>query len=426
MASGVLLSDPNLEVITIDDFTPGVQRLQRGGYLNTFHRKDGSASSAFRCYAVEGLGLCPFPQYISTQLVNNGTNLYTAICALTSIGADILGSSSGAGILGVGESLLVSTLTSTGALSTFKVVQLTNPATPPTPPLVVGVTAYTSTYAGDVGMVFNNMVAWFTQTAGPIFNVVGITIDPLDVTVHQLKWVTVPSWNTNANQLSGTITVPSGTTPVTVGPILVSSSRAAVIASLALEGSPGNIGAGFQNAFYVSDIEAPTSWSGPNLFAPSNSNLIGAWGSVSTGELVVIFQGTGMAVVSGDLFAPSSVINLPAVTGTGKAIGPAASTPIGLIYPTDTDGVYVWNGGNTSYKISTAIPDDQFVRSQYTADLSIPDAFIPCLTHHDIWNNWVMFANNWMYDCLTNSWWQVEDPASYPQFWVTRGYPGGT
>ena len=47
-------TDPNLEVTTIDDFTPGIIRFQRGTYPVSYAGKPvlGSATGAFRCYAV--------------------------------------------------------------------------------------------------------------------------------------------------------------------------------------------------------------------------------------------------------------------------------------------------------------------------------------------------------------------------------------
>lgn len=401
MVKTTLLSDPDLEVIVIDDFTPGIQRFSRGGYSPTFPLVRGSASSSFRCYAQPEVGLCPFPQYAATAFANNSTNTYTAITGMTSLGA---------GAFGLGEFLVVGSQKFNGtALSTFTLTAVVNPIV--TSPLVLSTVAYTSTYAGDAGMVFNNLSSWFTVAAGPIYNVVAFSIDPLNVVANQLKWVTVPSWNSNANSLTGTVAIPSGATPLTVGPTFVSSSRAGILGSLATEPSPGNIGPGFNHGVWLSDIQAPTNITGPSFFAPSNSNFIGSWGSVSTGEFFIVFQGQGGAIIYGDVSFPTSVLNLPGVIGTGKAIGPAAPTSMGLVYPTDTAGVYVWNGSNTAEKISTQIPDDQVIRSQYTADLFNASAFAPCLTHHDVWNNWVMFANNWMYDIETNSWWQVEDPS---------------
>jgi hypothetical protein len=132
------------------------------------------------------------------------------------------------------------------------------------------------------------------------------------------------------------------------------------------------------------------------------------WGSISSGELFLIYENGGGVALNGDLLNVNlSAIKLPGVVGS-ELFGPAAQSPAGLLYATQTDGVYVWNGDNVSQKISMQIPDDTFFRLPLPAqfDVNGPRHFscqIP-------WGNQVMFPNNWVYNIPTSSWWLCEDP----------------
>jgi hypothetical protein len=141
-----------------------------------------------------------------------------------------------------------------------------------------------------------------------------------------------------------------------------------------------------------------------------DSSGFGAWGSVSTGELVLIRRGQGAVIVYGDAAFPSSVIKLPAVQGTGQIMQKMTMCPAGAIYVTEDVGVWAWNGGNTSTKVSNQIPDQACVRLelQYGGVLTL--GVTGCRSWHDCINGLVFLPNNWVFDSINNSWWMCEDP----------------
>lgn len=65
-------------------------------------------------------------------------------------------------------------------------------------------------------------------------------------------------------------------------------------------------------------------------------------------------------VVNGDIEAPNSVLFLPGIEPTGDIYGMAAAAEAGLFYCSTHRGAWLWNGGNTSQKISRQLRDDFF------------------------------------------------------------------
>ena len=141
-----------------------------------------------------------------------------------------------------------------------------------------------------------------------------------------------------------------------------------------------------------------------------NTSGFGAWGSISTGELILIRKGNGAVVVSGDAAFPTSVTKLPAVQGTGNIMQRMSMCSQGAVYVTESNGVWVWNGGNVSTKISAQIPDNAVVRTACQPGGFNPLGTMGCNCHHDVQNNLVFFPNNYVFDANTNSWWMCEDP----------------
>ena len=130
----------------------------------------------------------------------------------------------------------------------------------------------------------------------------------------------------------------------------------------------------------------------------------GAWGSVSVGELLLIKKYGGALQVFGDIFAPSSVVQNPGVQSTGDLVGQARVSSIGLVYCSQNQGAWVWNGGNTAQKISSNINDSFF-------DLQTNN-----ITSNNYgfnvyqWQKWVLFSGNVIYDTETGVWWKLFPP----------------
>jgi hypothetical protein len=154
----------------------------------------------------------------------------------------------------------------------------------------------------------------------------------------------------------------------------------------------------------------------------------GAWGSVSVGELLLVKQQRGAVILYGDIANPTSAIEVPGVTPTGWIIGRAAPSPQGLAYCSDHRGAWLWNGGNTSTKISQQITDD-FFHVDIAPYQSDRFGF-----YCEPWQDWMLFSHNWLYNSESNSWWvlyptddQSGQPGLLPThtlFWYYPGAPG--
>lgn len=126
----------------------------------------------------------------------------------------------------------------------------------------------------------------------------------------------------------------------------------------------------------------------------------GAWGSVSVGELMLIKKYGGGIALYGDIFNPSSVIEQPGIEPTGDIVGKACATQIGLVYCSEDRGAWLWNGGNTSQKISSQLRDNFYDATTGTGIDSNNYGF--CVER---WQDWILFSNNFMYNADTGGWW---------------------
>lgn len=154
----------------------------------------------------------------------------------------------------------------------------------------------------------------------------------------------------------------------------------------------------------------------------------GAWGSVSTGELILIRRNTGAVVVYQDSAFPSTVVKLPAVKGTGAIMQKMVMSGAGAVYVTEDDGVYAWNGNNTSQKVSNQIPNGVCLRQEMEPngfDTVHNRGFVGPRQWNDVLNGLVFFPNNWVFDSLNGNWWQCEDPSvtNYGAFSAGQGSP---
>jgi hypothetical protein len=151
------------------------------------------------------------------------------------------------------------------------------------------------------------------------------------------------------------------------------------------------------------------------IFGPENPFGYGALSSVSAGELFCIKRRGGAIIIQGDLNNPT-VTSLPAVQSTGEHYGRAASDQIGMYYCAEEQGAWVWNGGNSSSKISNQL-DDFFYRSTPAiSDTTYYGYYV------QRWGQWMLFSNNWVYYAPTNSWWRLENPQTRSYFWYVPGW----
>lgn len=391
-----ILSFPNLLVVPINRFDLGVINGSHNGVLYSTEAGIGSAAVAYRCYARAHIGLKPLPTYASVTVKS------------------YLGGT-GAGMVTLSDIKVMSQYPDKNTLyiswakvnasanqAIFDVDTYTDQFTS-----FSGSTTYTSTVAGTQTIVAWPVLTkafWLTAFRTPgVFTQIGTQSGP---------WVAVPSPTVN-----GGASYAPGTTPPTIAPVYKTAyvSSRMVFFGMASASTLNSASLGSFDEFATSDIQNVSNITGGEFFGPENGSTIGTWGSFSEGEFWFAYQNGGGGIVYGDIQNPTLFTPLPGITGTGSAIGEAIPSPVGLVYVTDFDGAWVWNGGNTTTKISAQVQDNQLSRLANDAppiraanlafDTNIGSA------SHGAWVNWVFFPNNWMYDSLTNSWWQVEDPA---------------
>ena len=78
-----------------------------------------------------------------------------------------------------------------------------------------------------------------------------------------------------------------------------------------------------------------------------------------------------------------------------------AATSIGIIYACYQNGLWAWNGGNSSQKISEAIEDDSFNNTTIHAG-----AYVDIVK----WGDWIVATNDWLMDVNTGGWWKLTPP----------------
>jgi hypothetical protein len=153
--------------------------------------------------------------------------------------------------------------------------------------------------------------------------------------------------------------------------------------------------------FNVSDpLHSSAFAAGFNNFDQERPANPGAWGSISTSELLIVKQADGALQIDGDLINPS-ITKLPAVVPTGPLTQEACGAPDGLIYASANNGAWLWNGGNTSKKISENIRDDFHM---------MPGDIIMNYESISAWGEWIIFPNNWLRDSRLGGWWRLADP----------------
>jgi hypothetical protein len=213
--------------------------------------------------------------------------------------------------------------------------------------------------------------------------------------------------------------ITDGTPQSISGMILVHQFRVVVLSN-----TPFSWPLGGANAWAVNDVinftdpangdvyPAQTT-TGQMLIAASEEPFgYGCGGSISAGELFLVKRRGGGVIITGDLFAPTSITYLPGVQPTGGGYGNADSGIQGLFYCSIDNGVWVWNGSNTSQKISQQLDDSFFMT---------PDAAIYLSWYVRCIGDKVYFSNNWLYDTRTGSWWKYAPDATQggtSYFWI--------
>jgi hypothetical protein len=410
--------DPNLQILTINDFSPGIYQYslnagESGGLPLTYSPNAplGSASNAVRCINKPGIGLIPFWHYnvMATQ------NLAGTVTGL-GVQGPVLTYSSNQSQYAYGDGVYIGIQN----VNDFYVCRWLpdNFVSNETPSYGLDETIYLAPTYGHSGLY----PLFFTPSFGlnysspttPVYTAMAVCLPYIGAAITMPGTASALYSTVSADYAYGTYTYNDRL-------LFFSSGFTGPYATTAAGLSSFSIG----DSGFIGYTDPPLTYEVANTggfpvyadFPVGEAYAYGAWGSMSTGELFLVKQGGGAIVVSGDIAAPSSAVYLPGVKGTGGMVQRATPTSIGLVYVTDTDGVWAWNGGNTSTKISSQIPDDACINPLLSGGyndgaLNYPNA-IQAAVHHDVQNNIVFFANNWIYDVINNSWWKSEDTSIF-------------
>ena len=183
------------------------------------------------------------------------------------------------------------------------------------------------------------------------------------------------------------------------GQTLVHQSRIICLAGVNYDYPAGS---GFATNENLNFTDPPLSASFGNqqtVLAAEEPYGYGGGGSISAGELFLVKKRGGGIIVTGDVISPQVTI-LPGVTSTGNFYGQGASTPAGFVYASEDNGMWAWNGSNTSQKISANLDDAFFLPPEFATMASNNYGY-----YAQEYGNRIYTSNNWMLDLQFNAWW---------------------
>lgn len=217
-----------------------------------------------------------------------------------------------------------------------------------------------------------------------------------------------PSWTTPHTGGTTALTNPPGVQAWVIG----HQNRVVLLAEVTAGWTTSGV-AGANEYFYNAEQFDYTEPPNSSVIGGQFENFVqenplphGAWGSISASELFMVRQQGGGYVIQGDLNTPT-VTRLPGVTSTNGSVQVAALTPIGLVYGSANNGVWVWNGGNVSVKLSPQLNDDFFMQT-YTTPFAASTAG-PMFNFNTL-GDLIYCPNGWVFSITLNSWWKWQTP----------------
>lgn len=422
---------PEYTPLTIRDFTPGIYSNTNFQGALALSAPLGSAqeTNTYRCIGYPNRGLGPLPTYYAKYTIPT-TTVTRIIVGLLTYGR-VANYPLPANAL-PDDIYIWTDQPATGTNRTLKFYRLSVITGTATVTDLTGIKIYQGGFGVSIGTL--NTVVTNMASIQPNQNATGL---PAGVTTDRTRIAPTPTsfpelafiWNWpyvgGATTSISTFSFPAGdrSTPSEDSVELFSGpSNAEAAFCLAHEDRvlyqgyttefDGNLG--LLNIYDVSQVTDPPSSTiliNPQFYSVENATAgYGSWGSISTGELLLVQKTQGAIQVSGDLLFPT-VTKLPGVQGTGELISRGISCSRGFLYAVNKGGVYSWNGGNLSQKVSTQLRDNFFERPTTT--------FGPGF-QATLWNDWVMYPNNFFLDTLGGGWWRIDNPSEFT--WTSWDY----
>jgi len=417
---------------TYPDFSPGIVSNIRQvsssspstpGYF--FAPMGTAAEGTFRCVANDYGDLVPAPTYDTSRSFTrtlsglNGVNDLYRYVGLNTMGPIVPSAASYANVnlsdavyVAIEYNVQTAGPTFTRTMSSFVHKPYTSPATNYDLPARTGAGAGTAIGLTSCHvMTFANTragVTPYTQPGHPVTFAEWAESIFFEKASGPNNYIwTMPDPASPGTDSVAALTIPSA------GPaqIVAHQGRVLFLQSPATEGVADNFAGGVNlTNEYIAYTDPPNSivMTTPIVLDPQFPGGYGAWGSITFGELLLVKRSHGALLIDGDIYAPT-VTRLPGVQSTGGIRGAATPCIAGLMYVAE-DGAYLWEGGSTSRKVSK-INDRFFARFDTSGNAITGSDGVT--VQHCSWGQYVVFPNNWMYDCINDSWWQLEDPSVF-------------
>lgn len=152
---------------------------------------------------------------------------------------------------------------------------------------------------------------------------------------------------------------------------------------------------------------------------------IGTVGVVGVDQMLAVKHWGGGALITGDMNSPT-IRRLPFLEPTRGINHFGIASPLGFVYGS-TDGVFAWQGGDTSQKLSSQIEGffwnhvnevesepAKFAGATYQTLDQTPEIYAGSRGRFGFWNGFVCVPNNYLLDTRTGSWWRFPDEVPKP------------
>lgn len=249
------------------------------------------------------------------------------------------------------------------------------------------------------------------------------------------QFVVAYGFNLNLAVIGEVGVFPDPTAPTVTG-VATMGSRGMILAHqnrvvrLTGTGASGSFGAGLvlldalERIDFTDPANSNVMGTQQQAFYPEATTGIAAWASLSASALLLIKRFGGAVLLEGDIAAPRTSI-LPGVQSAGNIMSRACVSPLGVIYASEGNGVWAWNGGASSVKISGQL-DDFFYRHLQTDAVTYFDSHAGNPGYRDgpgfqalYYNDYIFVSGGWMHHIPTGGWWRLDDPtvATNQQMW---------
>lgn len=404
----------DLQYITIDDFRPGIQH-RTFGVGDSSRTPLGAAdpSNTFRCCALPWGGLGPLPKMVESYTKSHDEAAEDGVWRI--VGFHVTGpiqetdnSSSLAGVDPVEVHVCYEYHMSDGAHKfRWQRVAIWRVALTET-----NISTFTVSHPGSfdenyraASLVDARMHDTDQTALGDIFVVCGWSPDDMDATSN--FWKIFPDPTTpGANGVQEILDVNETTILVQHQGRVISIDRHVF----------QHGGAGYwvvNDQLVYTQVNLPTvemdgaTVLGVAVYTQGPVSGYGAAVSSSAQELLLVKHRGGATILSGDIDSPT-VFSFPGVQSTRGALTFGVYTPLGFVYGVLNGGVFVWGGGDSSEKLSVNL-EDTFWQMRPSDWTDFDGKF-------DIWNDYILLPNNWLYSIPTQSWWRLENPETYQIF----------